>query len=159
MYYDFLDISCYSFGPLALAARLKGVWLEGGYHISGPRLAGLDQVVGPEGLLVYIRGPSSGSRRRAPLGGPWHEPVDWVPQSACAPFGISRGSCVRAVLIVCLRLLAPITLAASPCATSQVRMCKCQQGRPYICILVSLFFTGWQSDTYRWGHIHIRDIE
>ena len=52
MYYDFLDISYYTFGPLTLAARLKGVWLEGGYHISGPRLAGLGQVVGPEGLSV-----------------------------------------------------------------------------------------------------------
>ena len=56
------------FGPLALAARLKGVWLEGGYHTSRPRPAGLGQVVGLEGLLVFVRGPSPGSRRKAPLG-------------------------------------------------------------------------------------------
>ena len=159
MYCDFLDISCYPFGPLALAARLKGVWLEGGYHISGHRPAGLGQVVGPEGLLVYFRGPSPGSRRKAPLGGPWHEPVDWVPQSACAPFGISRGSCVRAVLVVCLRLLAPATLAASPCATSQVRMCMCQQGRPYICILVSWLLQDGRVIHIGGRHFHIRDIE
>ena len=44
-------------GPLALAARLKGVWLEGGYHNSGPRPAGLGQGVPGLASQGSSRGP------------------------------------------------------------------------------------------------------
>ena len=61
MYFDFLDISILT----PWAARF-GRSAEGG--LAWPRPAGLGQGVGPEGLLVYIRGPSPGSCRKAPLG-------------------------------------------------------------------------------------------
>ena len=119
-------------GPLALTARLKGVWLEGGCHISGPRPAGLGQEVGPEGLLVYIRGPSPGSRRKAPLG--------------------ARGT---SLLIECLRLLAPAHIRLPGRCQS---VCYFSGARAYVPAGTALHlhsgvlaFTGWPSDTYRWG--------
>ena len=48
---------------------------------------------------------------------------------------------------------------ASPCATSQVRMCMCQQGRPYIYILVSWLLQDGRVIHIGGRHTHIRDIE
>ena len=125
----------------------EGVWLEG-----GPLALARGSVL--KDFCLHSR-PQSGLASQGPSRGPWHEPVGWVPQSACVPFGISRGSCVRAVFIVCLRLLAPAHIRQPGRCQS---VCYFSGARVYVPAGTDLHlhsgvlaFTGWPSDTYRWG--------